>query len=85
LTSKSIDEGSTTMAEGHSMTVADVVAGVLAGEAGDFLREAVELVARELMEAEISAEIGRRPRRGERGADDAPQRLPLQGVGDAGW
>ena len=46
------------MAEGHSMTVADVVAGVLAGEAGDFLREAVELVARELMEAEISAEIG---------------------------
>ena len=46
------------MAEGHSMTVADVVAEVLAGEAGDFLREAVELVARELMEAEISAEIG---------------------------
>src|SRR3990172_6070100 len=46
------------MAEGQSMTVADVVAGVLAGEAGDFLREAVALVARELMEAEISAEIG---------------------------
>jgi len=39
LTSKSIDERSTTMAEGHSMTVADVVADVLAGEAGDFLRE----------------------------------------------
>jgi len=58
LTSESIDEGSTTMAEGHSMTVADVVAGMLAGEAGDFLREAVELVARELMEAEISSEIG---------------------------
>ncbi len=46
------------MAEGHSMTVADVVADVLAGEAGDFLREAVALVARELMEAEISARIG---------------------------
>ena len=46
------------MAEGQSMTVADVVAGVLAGEAGDFLREAVTLVARELMEAEISTEIG---------------------------
>ena len=46
------------MADGQSMTVADVVAGVLAGEAGDFLREAVMLVARELMEAEISAEIG---------------------------
>jgi putative transposase len=46
------------MAEGHSMTVADVVAGTLAGEAGDLLREAVELVVRELMEAEISAQIG---------------------------
>ncbi len=46
------------MAEGHSMTVAAVVADVLAGEAGDFLRDAVELVAHELMEAEISAQIG---------------------------
>ena len=46
------------MAESQSMTVAEVVADVLAGEAGDFLREAVTLVARELMEAEISAEIG---------------------------
>ena len=46
------------MAEGHSMTVAAVVADVLASEAGDFLRDAVELVARELMEAEISAQIG---------------------------
>jgi putative transposase len=46
------------MAEGQSMTVADVVADVLAGEAGDFRREAVALVARELMEAEISAQIG---------------------------
>ena len=55
------------MAEGHSMTVADVVADVLAGEAGDFLREAVELVARELMEAEISAEIG--AAHGERSAE----------------
>jgi hypothetical protein len=43
------------MAEGQSMTVADVVADVLAGEAGDFLREAVELVARELMEAEVKS------------------------------
>ena len=46
------------MAEGQSMTVAGVVADVLAGEAGDFLREAVALVARELMEAEISQQIG---------------------------
>ena len=34
------------------------VAGVLAGEHGDFVREAVALVARELMEAEISSEVG---------------------------
>jgi transposase-like protein len=46
------------MAEGQSMTVADVVEGVLAGEHGDFVREAVRLIAEQLMEAEISEEIG---------------------------
>jgi len=46
------------MAVPERMTVADVVANVLAGEHGDFVREAVALVVRELMEAEISAEIG---------------------------
>jgi transposase-like protein len=46
------------MAEGQSMTVADVVEGVLAGEHGDFVREAVALVAHELMEAEITDEVG---------------------------
>jgi putative transposase len=46
------------MAVRERMTVADVVANVLAGEHGDFVREAVALVARELMEAEITAEIG---------------------------
>jgi putative transposase len=46
------------MAEGRRMTAVDVVAGVLAGEHGDFVREAVALVARELMEAEVSAEVG---------------------------
>jgi len=46
------------MAEDRSMTVADVVEGVLAGESGDFVREAVALVARELMEAEITHEVG---------------------------
>jgi hypothetical protein len=44
------------MAEGQSMTVADVVAQVRDGQLDDFVREAVALVARELMEAEISAE-----------------------------
>lgn len=46
------------MAEGHRMTTADVVAKVMAGEHGDFVREAVALVAHELMEAEISVEVG---------------------------
>src|SRR5579862_4331743 len=49
---------STTMAEGRRMTAADVVARVMAGEHGDFVREAVALVARELMEAEVSVEVG---------------------------
>lgn len=46
------------MAEERRMTTADVVAKVMAGEQGDFVREAVALVARELMEAEISVEVG---------------------------
>jgi len=46
------------MAEGQRMTVADVVAQVRDGRLEDFVREAVTLVTRELMEAEISAEVG---------------------------
>jgi len=46
------------MADGQSMTVADVVAQVRDGRLEDFVREAVALVARELMEAEIGAEVG---------------------------
>ena len=47
------------MVEVESMTtVADVVAAVREGRLDDFVREAVALVARELMEGEISAEIG---------------------------
>src|SRR5947209_15152061 len=40
------------------MTAADVVAKVMAGEQADFVREAVALIAHELMEAEISVEVG---------------------------
>src|SRR5438270_4840946 len=50
--------GDTTMAEGHRMTAAELVAKVRAGEHGDFVRDAVALVAQELMEAEITAEVG---------------------------
>jgi transposase-like protein len=46
------------MAEGQRMTVADVVAEVRDGRLDDLVREAVVLVVRELMEAEISAQIG---------------------------
>jgi transposase-like protein len=40
------------------MTLEDVVANVLAGGHGDFVPEAVAIIARELMEAEASDEIG---------------------------
>jgi putative transposase len=46
------------MADGQSMTVADVVARTMDGRLEDFVREAVALVAREVMEGEISGEIG---------------------------
>lgn len=46
------------MAESQSMTTAEVVAKTLITEHADFLRDAVAMVARELMEAEVSAEIG---------------------------
>jgi putative transposase len=46
------------MAEDRWMTAADVAARVMAGEHGDFVREAVALVAGELMKAEITAEVG---------------------------
>jgi putative transposase len=46
------------MAEGQSMTVADVVAKTMDGRLEDFVKEAVALVAHQLMEAEVSQEIG---------------------------
>ncbi len=46
------------MAESQRMTTAEVVAKTMMDEHSDFLREAVAMVARELMEAEISTEIG---------------------------
>jgi putative transposase len=46
------------MAEGQRMTAAEVVARVRDGRLEGFVGEAVVLIARELMEAEISGEIG---------------------------
>ena len=60
------------MAESQSMTTAEVVAKTLIDEHADFLREAVRVVARELMEAEISGQIG--AHRGEVSAERATHR-----------
>jgi putative transposase len=53
------------MAEDRMMTPADVVAKAMSGEHGDLLRDAVALVVRELMEAEVAQLTG--AGRGERG------------------
>ena len=60
------------MAESQSMTTPEVVAKTLIDEHADFLREAVAMVAAELMEAEISAQIG--AGRSERSPDRATHR-----------
>ena len=46
------------MVEAQSMTVGDVVAQVRDGRLEDFVREAVVLVAREIMESEVAAQVG---------------------------
>ncbi len=46
------------MAENRMMTPADVVAKVMAGDHGDLLRDAVAMVVRELMEAEVAQLTG---------------------------
>jgi len=46
------------MAERQSMTTAEVVAKTLMDEHHDFLKEAVAMVVAQLMEGEISGEIG---------------------------
>lgn len=46
------------MAESKSMTTPEVVAKTLIEEHSDFLRDAVAMVAAEIMEAEISSQIG---------------------------
>jgi transposase-like protein len=60
------------MAESQSMTTPEVVAKTLITEHGDFLREAVAIVATQLMEAEIAGEIG--AGRGERSSERTTHR-----------
>jgi hypothetical protein len=64
--------------------MADVVAEVRDGRLDDFVREAVALVAQQLMEAEINSEVGAESRRGRaRGTIDVSERGP-PGVGGQG-
>ena len=73
------------MADGQSMTVADVVAQTMDGRLEDFVREAVALVARELMDGGDLGGDRRGARRGRaRDPVDASQRVSLAGVGDEG-
>ena len=69
------------MADGQSMTKLELVRSTLLEEHGDFLKEAVAMVAAQLMEAEISAEIG-----AERGEIAPGSRLTYRnGYRDRGW
>jgi len=72
------------MAEEGRMTVADVVANVLSGEHGDFVREAVAIVARDVDGGGGVGGDRRRPRRGVGGAADVSEWLPAVRLGDAG-
>jgi transposase-like protein len=51
-------KGSTTMTDTQSMTTHELVRRTLLDEHGDFLKEAVAMVAAQLMDAEITAQIG---------------------------
>jgi putative transposase len=63
-----VDERRRRVAGADRMTIEEVVKRVLLEEQGDVLRAAVEAVCAELMEAEVSAQIG--AERGERRPDD---------------
>jgi len=68
------------MAEDRMMTPADVVARAMAGEHGDLLRDAVALVVRELMDAEVATLTG--AGRGERTPDRVTN---LNGYRERAW
>jgi putative transposase len=68
------------MAEDRMMTAADVVARAMAGEHGDLLRDAVGLVVRELMDAEVATLTG--AGRGERSAERVTN---LNGYRERAW
>jgi len=68
------------MAEDRMMTPADVVAKAMAGEGSDLLRDAVAMVVRELMEAEVAQLTG--AGRGERAEGRVTQ---LNGYRQRAW
>ena len=68
------------MAEDRMMTSADVVAKAMSGEHGDLLRDAVAMIVRELMEAEVAQLTG--ADRGERAEGRVTQ---LNGYRQRAW
>jgi len=68
------------MAEKRRMTTPEVVAKTMIDEHSDFLREAVAMVAAQLMEAEITAEIG-----AARGEVSAERQTHRNGYRPRGW
>jgi transposase-like protein len=68
------------MAEDRMMTTADVVAHAMTGEHGDLLRDAVALVVRELMEAEVATLTG-----ADRGERTAERVTNLNGYRERAW
>jgi hypothetical protein len=68
------------MAEDRMMTAADVALQVMGGEHGDLLRDAIVLVCREVMEAEITARVG--AEHGERSSERTAHR---NGYRPRGW
>ena len=63
------------MAEDRMMTAADVALQVMGGEHGDLLRDAIVLVCREVMEAEITARVG--AEHGERSSERTAHRTAI--------
>jgi putative transposase len=74
------------MVEGQRMTTAaEVVARVMAGEHGDFVRDAVALIAQESMEAEITDQMGVAHREVSDARATHCKGYRPRGVGDPGW
>jgi hypothetical protein len=85
LTTKSIDERNTTMADTPSMTSLEFARKALREEHGDFLKEAVAMAAAQLMEAESRLRSVRRAVRSRRSRARRIEVVIARGRGRRGW